>query len=115
MSGESDQVWENMSVELRKLRRRRLATRVATLSAVAIVAGFFAQRAIHPDGELRSVVTAVPEVSASMETAEVASPQLAVLVYDGEGMRFELMDGERLAGREMKFSLQPVVMGPEAW
>lgn len=36
--------------------------------------------------------------------------RLAVLVYDGERMRFELMDGEQLGVREMELSLQPVVM-----
>ena len=43
--------------------------------------------------------------------------QLAVLVYDGEGMRFELIGADRLSTREMEFSLQPVVMGLEsgAW
>lgn len=117
MSEESDQVWESMSGELRKVRRRQMATRMGALAAVAALGVFFGQRLVQPGEERQGVVVETSEEAPVIEVAELEQPQLAVLVYDGEGMRFELMDGEQLGRSEMKFSLQPVVMGlqTEAW
>ena len=112
MSKESDQVWENMSGELRRVRRRRAAVRVGALAAVAVMGVFFVSRSIQPDEDGHGLVAEISEKVPVAEVARMETPQLAVLVYDGEGMRFELMDGEQLARSEMKFSLQPVVMGP---
>lgn len=111
MSEESDQVWETLSGELRKVRRRRAALRMGALAAVAMLGVFFVQRAVQPDDEGGRTIVAVPAAVPADDVTKEGSPQLAVLVYDGEGMRFELIDGERLGSSEMEFSLQPVVMG----
>lgn len=114
MSEESDRVWEVLSGELRKVRRRRVALRMGALAAVAMLGVFLVQRGLQPEDKM---IVDVPAAVLMEESIAEVPPQLAVLVYDGERMRFELMDGERLGSSEMEFSLQPVVMGPlsEAW
>lgn len=48
--------------------------------------------------------TVVEQAVAESEPAEIA-----VLVYDGVEMRFEMLDVKELGMFEMEFSLQPVV------
>lgn len=110
MSEESDRVWRSLRGELRKVRRRRAAIRGAALAAVVLFGLGFIQRAHRPYGEAPELVGEMPAEPQVAEAIVPESPLLAVLVYDGEAMRFELMDGEQLAGSEMELSLQPVVM-----
>ncbi|MGB6223221.1 hypothetical protein [Haloferula sp.] len=108
MSEESDRVWEGMSGELRKVRRRRLVAKLGTLAAVGVLGMFLVQRMMAPLERPTERVVDVPVVEA--ELGEMEPAQFAVLVYDGEGMRFELRDADQFAGSEMELSLQPVVM-----
>ena len=117
MSEESDLVWERMCGELRKVRRRRFVAKVGTLAGAGVLGMLLFQRMMVPAEVPGNHVVDVPVEEIQPVEFENESPQLAVLVYDGEGMRFELRGGDQLSMREMEFSLQPVVMGPmgDAW
>ena len=117
MSEESDRVWERMSGELRKVRRRRFFVKAGTLVVVGVLGVFLAQRALVTVEGPGDQLVDVPVAPIEQAVYDDESVQLAVLVFDGEGMRFELMGAERLSSSEMEFSLQPVVMGLEsgAW
>ncbi|MEM1083361.1 MAG: hypothetical protein AAGI48_04520 [Verrucomicrobiota bacterium] len=108
MSEVSDQVWESMKGELQRIRRRRAMIRSGVIAGVGVLAVFGALKLGGP-------VTDVPEgprvapVKVEAPFVEAEPQRLAVLVYDGEGMRLELVGADQLAGGEMEFSLQPVV------
>ena len=103
MNDQAEQVWQSMSQVLKHKRQQRQAIRATALGALTLTAlTFLWPRSDPPPGAPQ---VAVPE---SVELADPEPATLAVLVYDGVGMRFELFDAMDLASSDWEFSLQPV-------